>query len=81
MYFTLILIKFLNKFKKHLEVLRRRISRKTFFTSNSTFKEAVYIDLNWLNFETEYDKKFIKFFYKLQSFCLNNPNSLDNFLF
>lgn len=38
--------------------------QKMFRGSNATFNEASYVDLNWLNFEKDCEKKMIKFYFK-----------------
>ena len=67
--------------KNNIEIVRKRICRKTFNSSTSTLNEASYIDLNWIDFNTECDRKLLKFFFKLQKLFLSEPEALDNFLF
>ena len=59
-------LKKLNKSKNKIEELRRKISIVVMKSPTSSFNEASNIDLDWLDFNSESDKKFLNFHFKIQ---------------
>lgn len=64
-------IKKFNSLRLEIDKLRRKISRIGFESEPSSFNEATSIDLNWLSFEAECSKKFLKYSHKLEKRCMN----------
>ena len=63
-------LKKLNKSKNKIEELRRKISIAVMKSPTSSFNEASNIDLDWLDFNSESDIKFLNFYFKIQLRCI-----------